>query len=124
MHDLQGKTLLPGFINSHGHLADAINAAGQANVSSPPVGNCSSFSDIITELQKCKAENNIKDGEWIFGWGYDETQLNEKTPPSKVGLIRLRELILFSSDMLLVTWVWPKSLALKDGHMDRKHKRS
>ena len=86
MNDLQGKTLLPGFVDSHGHLADAINAAGQANISSPPVGNCSSIQDIITELQKCKAENNIKDGEWIFGWGYDETQLNEKAPPTKVEL--------------------------------------
>lgn len=46
MNDLQGKTLLPGFVDSHGHLADAINAAGQANISSPPVGNCSSINDI------------------------------------------------------------------------------
>lgn len=122
MNDLQGKTLLPGFVDSHGHLADAINAAGQANISSPPVGNCSSINDIITELQKCKAENNIKDGEWIFGWGYDDTQLNEKTPPTKVELDKA-----FPNNPVFIRHVSghlgvANSLALKDGHIDKNTK--
>ncbi len=122
MKDLQGKTLLPGFVDSHGHLADAINAAGQANISSPPVGNCSSYPDIIAELQKCKSENNIKDGEWIFGWGYDETQLKEKTPPTKVELDKA-----FPNNPVFIRHVSghlgvANSLALKDGHIDKNTK--
>jgi predicted amidohydrolase YtcJ len=84
MKDLEGKTLLPGFIDSHSHLGNAMNIMGQANVSSAPVGNCATIADIIVELQKCKKENNIKDGEWIFGWGYDDTQLAEKRHPTKM----------------------------------------
>jgi len=122
MNDLQGKTLLPGFVDSHGHLADAINAAGQANISSPPVGNCSSIPDIIAELQKCKTENNIKDGEWIFGWGYDETQLSEKTPPTKVELDKA-----FPNNPVFIRHVSghlgvANSLALKDGNIDKNTK--
>ena len=86
MNDLQGKTLLPGFNDSHSHFANAINIMGQEIYSSPPVGTCSKIADIIVQLQKCKEENNIKDGDWIIGWGYDETQLDEKHHPTKSDL--------------------------------------
>lgn len=86
MKDLEGKTLLPGFIDAHSHLATAMNIMGQANVSSPPVGNCADIDGILQELKKFKADNNIKDGEWIFGWGYDDTQLKEKRHPNKTDL--------------------------------------
>lgn len=77
-HDLDGRTLLPGFIDPHSHFSMVINAIGQANVSPPPVGDVQSFSDLIAQLKRYQSDFDIKDGEWIFAWGYDENQLAEK----------------------------------------------
>lgn len=122
MNDLAGKTMLPGFFDSHSHLADAINIAGQANVSSPPVANCKTINDVIAALQKCKEENNIKDGEWIFGWGYDEAQLNEKRPPNKMDLDKA-----FPKNPVFIRHVSghlgvANSLALADAQIDKNTK--
>lgn len=76
--DLKGKTLLPGFIDPHSHFGMVSNTMGQANLNSPPVGEVESISDIMQKMKAFKNVNHIPDGEWIFGWGYDESQLKEK----------------------------------------------
>lgn len=38
---------------------------------------------MLSALKAYKAENNIADGEWIYGWGYDESQLSDKRHPNK-----------------------------------------
>jgi hypothetical protein len=81
--DLKGKTLLPGFIDPHSHFGMVSNTMGQINLNPPPVGNVSSIAEMLDAIKKYKTENNIKDGEWIFGWGYDESQLQEKRHPNK-----------------------------------------
>ncbi|TRX37246.1 amidohydrolase [Flavobacterium sp. ZT3R18] len=122
MKNLEGKTLLPGFIDSHSHLGNAMNIMGQANVSSAPVGNCATIADIIAELQKCKKNNNIKDGEWIFGWGYDDTQLAEKRHPTKMDLDKY-----FPNNPVYIQHVSghlgvANSLALADAKFDKNTK--
>lgn len=84
--DLDGKTLLPGFIDPHSHFGMVSNTMGQINLNPPPVGNISSIPELLDAVKKYKTENNIKDGEWIFGWGYDESQLKEKRHPNKTEL--------------------------------------
>lgn len=84
--DLKGATLLPGFIDPHSHFGMVSNSMGQINLNPPPVGNTSSINELLDALKKYKTENNIKDGEWIFGWGYDESQLVEKRHPNKTEL--------------------------------------
>lgn len=81
--DLNGKTLLPGFIDPHSHFGMVSNSMGQVDLNSPPVGDITDISDIMQKMRKYKSENNIPDGEWIFGWGYDESQLTEKRHPNK-----------------------------------------
>lgn len=120
MVDLKGKTMVPGFIDSHSHFANAITIMGQANVSSPPVGGCTNIAGIVAELQKCKTENNIKDGEWVIGWGYDESQLNEKRHPTKADLDKA-----FPNNPVYIQHVSghmgvANSLALDDGKIDAK----
>ncbi len=84
--DLKGKTLLPGFIDPHSHFGMVSNTMGQINLNPPPVGNISSIADLLDAIKKYKTAYNIKDGEWIFGWGYDESQLKEKRHPNKTAL--------------------------------------
>lgn len=81
--DLKGKTLLPGFIDPHSHFGMVSNTMGQANLNSPPVGDVERIEDILQKMKAFKSENNIPDDEWIYGWGYDESQLKEKRHPNK-----------------------------------------
>ncbi len=84
--DLDGKTLLPGFIDPHSHFGMVSNTMGQVDLNPPPVGTISSIPKMLEALKKYKADNKIKDGDWVFGWGYDESQLAEKRHPNKTEL--------------------------------------
>lgn len=84
--DLKGKTLLPGFIDSHSHFGMVSNTMGQVDLNSPPVGNITSIEQMLAALVAYKKDNNIADGEWVYGWGYDESQLTDKRHPTKMEL--------------------------------------
>ena len=75
--DLQGKALLPGFIDGHSHFFQAAMIADYANVSAPPVGTAGSISEIIAVLQKHVAQKPLKPGEWLIGYGYDGSALSD-----------------------------------------------
>ncbi|MGV8994889.1 MAG: amidohydrolase [Flavobacterium sp.] len=81
--DLEGKTLLPGFIDPHSHFGMVSNSMGQVDLNPAPVGNIKTIADITDKIKAYKKENNIPDGEWIVGWGYDDGQLEEKRHPTK-----------------------------------------
>ena len=84
--DLEGKTLLPGFIDPHSHFGMVSNTMGQVDLNSPPVGDISSIEQMLAALVAYKKDNNIADGEWVYGWGYDESQLTDKRHPTKMEL--------------------------------------
>ena len=81
--DLKGKTLLPGFIDPHSHFGMVSNTMGQVDLNPKPVGNVTDIADILQNLKKYKEDKKIPDGEWIFGWGYDDGELTEKRHPTK-----------------------------------------
>ena len=70
--DLAGKTLLPGFIDPHSHFIDSLSMAYRVNVSAPPAGPANNADEIVAELQKSTLARNVKPGELIIGYGYDE----------------------------------------------------
>lgn len=80
IHDIQGKTLLPGFIDAHGHFPGSGLSAVGVDLNSPPIGNTENINELIQQL-KAKADNTAK-GEWIFGFGYDDTQLADNRHPT------------------------------------------
>ena len=75
--DLGGKTLMPAFIDSHGHFMNAPQVVRWANVSGPPVGPITKIADFIPVLQEHVKKLGIKKGEWIVGYGYDRSNLAE-----------------------------------------------
>lgn len=81
--DLQNQTLLPSFIDPHSHFGMVSNTMGQVDLNPPPIGNVDNIDKMLQALKAYKEDNNIADGEWIFGWGYDETQLAEQRHPTK-----------------------------------------
>lgn len=81
LHDLEGATMLPGFIDAHGHISFTSFNQASANVSSPPVGQATSVGDIIALLRQFAEEN--PDDSWITGWGYDDSLLDRRRHPTR-----------------------------------------
>lgn len=75
--NLGGKTMLPGFIDGHSHFFQAAMIADYANVSAPPVGTASSVAGIIAVLKEHVAQQALKPGEWLIGYGYDGSALTD-----------------------------------------------
>jgi len=84
IHDLQGKTLLPGFIDAHGHFPGSGLNAIALNLGSPPIGNINSMAQLLAMVEH-KA-NSVEGGEWVMGVGYDDTLLQEKRHPTRAEL--------------------------------------
>lgn len=76
--DLQGHTMLPGFIDGHSHFVGLANSLSLADLS-----EAKSFADIKRILMEFKEKNHIKDGEWIVGKGYDHNFMMEKEHPDR-----------------------------------------
>ncbi len=81
--DLDGKTMLPGFIDPHSHFGMVSNSIGQVDLNPEPIGDVATIPDIVEKIKAYKIDNKIPDGEWIFGWGYDDGQLKEQRHPTK-----------------------------------------
>jgi predicted amidohydrolase YtcJ len=77
--DLGGNTLMPSFIDAHGHLMNAPQVLDWANVSGVPAGPVTCIADIITELKAHVTRLGITPGDdnWIIAYGYDRTNLSE-----------------------------------------------
>jgi predicted amidohydrolase YtcJ len=77
--DCKGKTIVPGFIDAHCHLAAYAEGFMSLNLSSPE--GVGSIADI-----RSKARSLCKDrqpGTWIRGKGYNEFYLAEKRHPNR-----------------------------------------
>jgi len=83
--DLNGKALLPGFVESHGHTYMMGIQAATANLLPPADGEGGDVAS-IQRLMKAWAEENIGIVEqigWIVGFGYDDSQLAEQRHPTR-----------------------------------------
>jgi predicted amidohydrolase YtcJ len=84
--DLQGKTLLPGFIDGHGHLYLTGFYNMMANLLPPPDGGCSSIQGVVDEMNNWKNSDKgkffLNKFGWLVGFGYDDSQLTEKEHPT------------------------------------------
>jgi predicted amidohydrolase YtcJ len=77
VRELEGRALLPGFIDPHSHLMQAVAFADWANVTQPPVGSVDSIPALLRTLQAHAAAKHIPPGGWVFGFGYARDGLTE-----------------------------------------------
>ena len=82
--ELNSHALLPGFIDTHGHVAALARFADFANLSSPPVGSIVDFDTLAHALSTHIETNNIPAGDWVIGYGYDDSLLRENAHPTRV----------------------------------------
>jgi len=83
--DLGGKTMLPGFVDSHGHTYMVGLQATTANLLPPPDGtgkDIAALQALLTDwaTNNKEAVNNVG---WIAGFGYDDSQLAEQRHPTR-----------------------------------------
>jgi predicted amidohydrolase YtcJ len=84
--DLEGRALLPGFIDAHGHFPGAGLLAVHVDLNSPPIGPVERIDDLVALLEARAAETSS--GDWIVGMGYDDTLLEERRHPTRRDLDR------------------------------------
>lgn len=87
MVNLNGKTLLPGFIDGHAHFFGFGAQAVMANLLAEPDGDVNDIPALIEELNDWYAANGTdKTNGWIVGMGFDDSVLAEKRFPTKEDL--------------------------------------
>ncbi len=86
--DLEGKCLMPAFIDSHSHFVMNGQMSACANLS-----DCESYEEIIAALQEHIRVNRISEGGVVLGFGYDHNFLKEGGQPDKRVLDRVSSTI-------------------------------
>jgi predicted amidohydrolase YtcJ len=86
MISLDGATLLPGFIDAHGHFMQVGLAAQSANLLPPPDGVVNSIESLKKALSDHAGSTQAKQLGWIVGNGYDDAQLAEQRHPTAAEL--------------------------------------
>ena len=79
--DLKGKTILPGFIDPHGHIV----ATSQV-LMIVPLGEATSKEDVIKRLKDYHENTDLPEGAWIIGFGYDNSKFPDGQHPTKFDL--------------------------------------
>jgi len=84
--DLGGKALMPGFFDPHSHVAMQSAKFSTANLDPKPIGEAGSIADIQRILKDWIAEKRLGPGQWVIGWGYDDTGIAEQRHPNRKDL--------------------------------------
>ncbi|MGV6803632.1 MAG: amidohydrolase [Ruegeria sp.] len=86
--DLDGRTMLPGFVDSHGHVVLGGIQALSANLLAPPDGEVTDIASLQTALSDWAGENadTVDRVNMIIGFGYDNAQLAELRHPTRTEL--------------------------------------
>jgi predicted amidohydrolase YtcJ len=83
--DLKGRTLVPGFVDAHGHIVNGGLQALSANLLAPPDGKVQDIPSLLQTLRAWKDDNAaaVAKTKLILGMGYDNAQLKEQRHPTK-----------------------------------------
>nr|WP_103627361.1 amidohydrolase [Bacillus thuringiensis] len=120
--DLQGRFILPGFVDNHNHIFEA---------KSPAAGNCSVLPDASLQKQRsylkdCKKD--VKDGEWVSGTGFSLEELlkdmdekaEQQTPLQVLDELFPNNPVLIMERTSHSVWVNSKALELAGINKDTK----
>jgi predicted amidohydrolase YtcJ len=88
VRDLGDRALLPGFIDTHGHMLGAgLSELLFADLMPPPMGSVTNMDALVATLRKYAAER--PEAPFIRGLGYDDTLLAEMRHPNRHDLDRV-----------------------------------
>ena len=66
MIDLEGKTLMPAFMDAHSHITNVASNLRVADLS-----GCKDEDEIILRLREFAKAHDVAAGDWLIGYGYD-----------------------------------------------------
>ena len=82
--DLQGKTLLPGFVDAHSHLSGVAIQAISANLLPAPDGPVNNIAQMQQTLRDYIEQSPVvAEHQVVIGFNYDDSQLAEKRHPNR-----------------------------------------
>ncbi|AOL23866.1 YtcJ-like metal dependent amidohydrolase [Erythrobacter litoralis] len=83
--DLDGRTLLPGFVDAHGHVTGGGVQALGANLLAPPDGTVKDIPSLLEVLRQWMRDNKAIVDRYgiIIGFGYDNATLAEARHPTR-----------------------------------------
>ena len=86
--DLKGRTLLPGFVDAHGHVTGGGLQAMSANLLAPPDGEVKDIPSMLAVLRQWVKDNQKLVDRYgiILGFGYDNASLAEARHPTRAEL--------------------------------------
>ncbi|MGL6106046.1 amidohydrolase [Romboutsia sp.] len=79
--DLEGKTMLPGFIDPHGHVV-----ATAQTLMIVTLGDVTSKEELVDRLKNEFEVNPPQGDKWLIGFGYDNTKFEDGQHPTKFDL--------------------------------------
>lgn len=83
--DLKGRTMIPAFIDPHGHFPDpGFIQLFRVDLAPPPRGDCLDIQTALKRLAKRAAAT--PKGEWVMGVLFDNTAVAEKRMPTRAEL--------------------------------------
>ncbi len=104
LRDLEGKCLLPGFIDPHSHFTAVAYDLLMVNAKPAPAGPCNTRKLLLEEFRKALEAGDWSKGDWLMGMGYDPSAF-----PDQTGITRL--------DLDTVSTEVPISCIHASGHM-------
>ncbi|UUD36348.1 amidohydrolase family protein [Mycoplasmopsis citelli] len=84
--NLEGKVVIPGFIDSHVHFFYSAKYMHYLNISS-----AKSFADIANLIKQYQSKHNIKQNSVLIGYGLSELNLKESKLPTREDLDHMLE---------------------------------
>lgn len=84
--NLQRHTLLPSFIDSHGHILSYANSLRMVELT-----ECVNVADVISKLKEEQGKQNNKLDQWLIGYGYDHNRFPDALPPCRYDLDKVSE---------------------------------
>ena len=82
--NLDGKTMLPGFIDGHGHIGNAM--AGLPQMYPPPNGTIDSKEKLLSALKKMVDKGELVANGWLVAMGYDNAFFENEEHPTRYDL--------------------------------------
>lgn len=79
--DIQGKTIVPGFVDAHSHFPAAGLTEAGVDLTPPPTGNVATLQTLLNRVSQSATLLPVHD--WIVGFNYDDSSLDVARHPTK-----------------------------------------
>lgn len=84
--ELGAHALLPGFIDTHGHLTAVASRSASVDLSASPVGTVDTIVALQGALRGSLRDQAATSDRWMIGVGYDDSLLAERRHPTREDL--------------------------------------